>query len=290
MLARSGVFHGDDGMTVIGVGHDPAAPGLASRPLGGSLGRRGLDHGEGAAEVLQSDTSIVLQCGNTKVMVTPDGVSINGKTLTFEAGSTLKASSPDASLALDSGVAILGKEVTASSTGARLALACDAKLTGSKVQLGSGSGKSAAASSSGTTDDRLNKPVFIRTRLLRAGRPAAGVPYSLMLDGTIEHRSAARADGMIEQRVPASVASAVLTLLDTGERRTFTVGAVEPIETILGAQTRLQRLGLYQGPIDGEAGPLTVHAIALFQRTRGLSGSGRIDAATAQELKKAYGS
>ena len=48
--------------------------------------------------VIESDTSIVLKCGDTKVVVTPDGVTIDGKTLAWNAGTKLSVASPNASL------------------------------------------------------------------------------------------------------------------------------------------------------------------------------------------------
>ena len=110
-----------------------------------------------------------------------------------------------------------------------------------------------------------------------------------MLDGTIERRGATRSDGMIEQKVPASVTSAVLTLLDTRERRTFIVGAMDPVDTVSGATQRLARLGFYHAPDRGDDS-LLAHAIETFQYARGIPVSRRLDEATRTALKQTYGS
>ena len=124
--------------------------------------------------VIQSDTSIVLQCGDTKVVKTPDGVTVGGKTLALNAGSKMTVTSPNASLALDDNVTAIGKKVTLSSSGAQLGIDSNASLSGSKVQLRSGSGASASSSATDDKDDKKNKPVYIRVKLLRSGKPASG--------------------------------------------------------------------------------------------------------------------
>ncbi|HZU81931.1 MAG TPA: peptidoglycan-binding protein, partial [Polyangiaceae bacterium] len=239
---------------------------------------------------IESDTSIVLKCGDTKVVITPDGVTIEGKTLEWKAGSKLAVTSPSASLTLDDDVAAIGTKVSIASSGAELALDSAAKLTGAKVQLGSGSGASASASSQSQQADADKKPVYIRTRILRSGEPAAGVAYTLVLDGKLTLSGSTTGDGLVEQEVPATVSAAELTLLDTGETHSFTINAIERVDTMLGAQQRLQRLGYYHGAVDGTQGPLTAHALAAFQKAQGLDASGELDGATQAALKKAYGS
>jgi type VI secretion system secreted protein VgrG len=240
--------------------------------------------------LLRSDTSLTLQVGNTTVIVKPDGVTINGKTLALTGGSKISLVAPNGSLTLDDNVTSIGKQVTLSSSGAKLALASDAQLLGSQVKLGSGSGGSASTSSNDKNDDPTKKPVYIRVKVLRNGKPAAGVAYKLVLDGVTTRSGSTTGAGLVEQKVPATVAAVELTFLDTGEKRTFTVGKLEPLDTVLGAQQRLARLGFYHGTLDGTLGPLMAHALLAFQKVNGLSESGEIDAATQGALKEAYGS
>jgi type VI secretion system secreted protein VgrG len=240
--------------------------------------------------VIQSDTSIILQCGDTKVVITPDGVTFGGKTLALNAGSKMTVASPNASLALDDNVTAIGKKVTASSSGAQLALDSNASLSGSKVQLGAGSGASASASSPSSSPPSSLKPVFVRTTVLRHGKPAAGVAYKLTVDGTLVLSGSTTGQGVVEQKVPATAASAELVLLDTNETRRLVFGTIEPPTTILGAQRRLMMLGYYHGPLDGELSPLTVHSLVTFQTVQGLEETGELDSATQSALKSAYGS
>jgi hypothetical protein len=98
----------------------------------------------------------------------------------------LAAAGPNSSLALDQNVAVTGNRVTASSAGAQLVLQTDATLTGSKVKLGSGAGKNASLASQAGRNGGPDKSVYVRTRLLRNGRPGGGVAYKLVFDGGVE--------------------------------------------------------------------------------------------------------
>jgi peptidoglycan hydrolase-like protein with peptidoglycan-binding domain len=53
-----------------------------------------------------------------------------------------------------------------------------------------------------------------------------------------------------------------------------------PDPQIAGLQVVLQSRGLYRGPVDGVAGPLTAAAVSKLQRTHGLLASGRADRRT----------
>jgi type VI secretion system secreted protein VgrG len=273
-------LHGADTKTVVGHPDREASLSMYVYGTNSSITSKEL--------VIQSDTSIVLQCGDTKVEITPDGVKMGGKAIALN-GPKVSITSPYASLAVDDNVTATGKQVTVSSSGARLALASDAKLLGAKVQLGAGSGATASGSS-GKGKDRKDKPTFVRTKILRAGKPAAGVAYKLVLDGKTTLSGATTGAGLVEQKVPNTVAAAELTLLDTGEKHTFVISSIEPVDTIVGAQHRLKRLGFYHGALDGAEGPLTAHALAVFQKAKGVAQTGKLDAATQSALKAAYGS
>src|SRR5690606_3675299 len=54
----------------------------------------------------------------------------------------------------------------------------------------------------------------------------------------------------------------------------------EPHPDVQGLQSRLQDLGLYDGPLDGLFGPETAQAVRRFQQTAGLPPSGMVDPAT----------
>jgi peptidoglycan hydrolase-like protein with peptidoglycan-binding domain len=61
-------------------------------------------------------------------------------------------------------------------------------------------------------------------------------------------------------------------------------GAATTQANISQAQTALKEKGLYKGPVDGQLGPETRHAISLFQRQNGLKQTAQLDARTMREL------
>ena len=187
-------------------------------------------------------------------------------------------------------MALTGKNLSVASSGAAVSLDSGVKVTGSKVSLGSGSGNSASASGPSSKPDDPLKPVFIRMRLLRNGSAGANVAYTLTLDTGLVLNGSTDGDGRLEQKVPATAATAKLQFTDTGEIRNLVIGSPEPVDTLFGAQLRLKRLGLYHGTIDGRSSPLTVHALSAFQKAQGIDVTGKNDAPTQAALKKAYGS
>jgi curli biogenesis system outer membrane secretion channel CsgG len=63
-------------------------------------------------------------------------------------------------------------------------------------------------------------------------------------------------------------------------------GAAAPTMTLLEAQTRLNELGFDVGNPDGKLGPRTQSQLKRFQQSRGISATGRLDAATNEELQR----
>jgi type VI secretion system secreted protein VgrG len=236
---------------------------------------------------LESDTSIVLRSGETVLEITPDGIIIGGKTVSIAAASTFTMTSPNAQLALDDNLTATGKTVKVSGAGASLSLNGTAKLVGSSVSLGSGSGASASSAAKPGNSDQP-KQVFIRMRIMRNGDVGKNVAYALRLDNGVELTGSTDGDGKLCQEVPASTATATLTFVDTGEVRNIVIGNHEPPDTVLGAQSRLRQLGYYHGKVDGQSGPLTQHALTVFQRKHAISESGELDDATKVALIRAY--
>lgn len=60
--------------------------------------------------------------------------------------------------------------------------------------------------------------------------------------------------------------------------------AQDSTDFIKSAQEKLNALGFYSGPINGDFGPYTQAALAQFQLSRTLPASGQLDAETSLEL------
>jgi peptidoglycan hydrolase-like protein with peptidoglycan-binding domain len=60
--------------------------------------------------------------------------------------------------------------------------------------------------------------------------------------------------------------------------------SVEESKSVRRAQSELKREGLYDGKVDGIAGPETKHGITAFQERKGLQQTGRLDRPTRDRL------
>jgi hypothetical protein len=239
--------------------------------------------------VYQSATGISFECGPTLVKLTPTGLTLNG-TLVAIAGSTaVDVSSSSSSLTMNGSASLVGKTASVVSSGAQLQLDTAAALTGASVSLGTGSGKSVSASQS-TSASPSDAPVYFRSKVLRQGKPASGVPYTLTFDDAPPLGGSTTDAGVVEQPLPATASNAVLIFTDTGETHTFAIGSVEPADSVQGVQHRLKHLGYYHGKLDGHVNALMTHGIQTFQKAKKLPVTGEVDAATQAALKSAYGS
>ena len=136
---------------------------------------------------------------------------------------------------------------------------------------------------------RKGVPASMNLRLMRNGKPRRNLPYVLNVDGqSIPGKT--DADGWIRVTLPPNAEQATLLLNGGQEQRTVRIGAVDPIDTIQGAQRRLLNLGLYDGAVDGVLEGKTVAALRTFQRSRSLAVTGKLDPATQAALQRAHAS
>lgn len=108
-----------------------------------------------------------------------------------------------------------------------------------------------------------------------------------VVDGTTD------AGGLVEAEVPAVADEAVLKLwLAEGEAPlewTLDIGFLDPVDTVAGAQARLNNLG-FECPEDGEWDDQTEAAVRAFQEQAGLDPTGALDDATRTRLVEEHGS
>lgn len=101
-------------------------------------------------------------------------------------------------------------------------------------------------------------------------------------------------DGMIEAEIPADVQEAKLLvwLRDDDEKASYSTTIqfeqLEPENDPKGIQKRLQGLGFYNGPVDGELGPMTRNAIKNFQKKNNLPTTGIINSELSENINKKY--
>ena len=132
--------------------------------------------------------------------------------------------------------------------------------------------------------------VLVHLRLLERDQPRAAVDYALEVVGEMREGRSDDA-GELRETVPADAAEAVLRIRSEGaeEEYVLLLGHLDPVDTISGAQARLQNLDFDCGPIDGRFGPRTRAAVLEFQGHYGLETSGEIDSATRTKLESEHG-
>lgn len=123
-----------------------------------------------------------------------------------------------------------------------------------------------------------------------SGQTLASRSYSLSW-GTVKRSGTTDGDGLLRERIPIGVLNAEL---DLGERVVaLRLGHLIPVDPEVndcsGVQARLSNLGYDVGPIDGQVGPRTRAAIAVFQADHDLTIDGEADATTQSSLRNAHG-
>lgn len=136
---------------------------------------------------------------------------------------------------------------------------------------------------------RKGTPAKLVLRLTQHGKPRANEPYVLVVDGDVRTGNT-DGDGWIRQVIPPDASEGTLQLKNGQESYPLNLGALDPVEQITGVQARLKALGYYSGSADGSESPQLSEAIREYQKRRGLTESGKADAATASALKSDFGS
>jgi hypothetical protein len=132
---------------------------------------------------------------------------------------------------------------------------------------------------------------LIRLRFLdEDGEPMSG-DY-VFKGGDLERKGSLDGDGVLEQKIPADVTPAEVTI---GElTRVVLIGHLNPLsdtddDGVSGAQSRLVNLGYVTGDIDGQLGPMTQAALREFQADHGLDVTGELDDDTVAKLADEHG-
>ena len=100
--------------------------------------------------------------------------------------------------------------------------------------------------------------------------------------------------GVIEEQVPAAAVAGELIVTTWGafesDRWTLDIGSLQPIDTLVGVQQRLNNLGLFAGAEEGKMNDATRGALRTFKRMRGTpQPDGELDEATRTALLNEHG-
>ncbi|MFK7753445.1 MAG: peptidoglycan-binding domain-containing protein [Sedimentitalea sp.] len=142
---------------------------------------------------------------------------------------------------------------------------------------------------------RRGVPEVLKIRFLdQDENPREGVSYLCQIENsrgqTIKLRQGATdGEGMLIEPVPLDATLAHVTLSgDVAETYDFELGHLEPVDSVIGAQARLESLGYYEGARDGEHAELTRNALKRFQKDTDLEQTGDLDDATIDMLRGKY--
>lgn len=138
---------------------------------------------------------------------------------------------------------------------------------------------------------RKGVPAKLKLQVRENGQPLASQPFTFHV-GCHTIKGFTGADGTVEVSLPHDAREALLLVgpADKPARYELAMGALDPPDTVTGAQARLANLGFEPGPVDGQFGPATKAALRTFQLFYGLDVTGDLDAATCSKLGEAHGS
>lgn len=138
---------------------------------------------------------------------------------------------------------------------------------------------------------RLGTPAKLRLQFLRDGRPRAGEPYTLDIDG-VTRSGATDNDGFLTEYLPPKARRGELILGQGDEQMTYPLqlGHLDPIDSGPGISQRLSNLGFLSPDANLDDPDVRGLGLRRFQSTHGLPITGEADAATADKLKALHGS
>jgi len=131
---------------------------------------------------------------------------------------------------------------------------------------------------------RKGIPALLRLQLFDGMKPRDGQTFSITLDTGPVLTGSTDADGILCVALPTKARSGKLVIGPDQFTVELALGGLAPIETIEGAQARLQNLGFYAGRLDGKESEALAKATSRFQTAYGLPATGTIDEATRRLL------
>jgi len=240
---------------------------------------------------LGADTQISLECGGSRITISPESVRIESKEIVFRAKEKLRLFGDGPAIELGKEVDVLADGIKMFSKGGSIELDAEAAhVDGPLVKLNCGAG-----SAPEIEDDPENpKTKTFQWRCLDANlEPCKSKTYRLVGQG-FRCKGTTDEDGVIQEDIPIDAMMAELTVwLDeypAGERLQTTVRLEKqpPASSILGAAIRLTNLGYYFGPETDELTADLSCALREFQHDHKLVESGELDAETVDKLDEVH--
>ena len=241
---------------------------------------------------ITSEREIILECGDSRVVIGPEEVRIETKRLVMSAKESARLEADGPLLELTDQVELDAKAVKLYSEGASLELAQNADVNGAQVNLNCGGG--AAALAQAAAGAKL-KPLQLKLHDDDM-KPFADKKYRLFV-GDLKLEGTTDGEGGLDEQVPAEAKVAQLELwledYPTGPALHWPIELPdEPLPPAAGATgtvQRLRNLGYYQGDLVAELTPQAEAALRAFQGDNQLEPTGKLDARTAAKLEEIHG-
>jgi uncharacterized protein involved in type VI secretion and phage assembly len=244
--------------------------------------------------ILRAEKGIVLQCGDTVVELTPEGLDLFGKSIKATgAGISLSGDGPTMEMGKD--LQVFSKSIAMHSEKSTLSLGETAEIKGDKIQLKSNQTPPAPQSKD---DDAEKKPFSCQFSDYYL-RPYANKTFHLRAEG-LKIEGSTDGEGMVKAKIPKDTKQIVVTIwiddYPTGRRKTYTLSqaTIPPASSVEGALVRLKHLGYFSGDPGDELTSTAQAAILWFQEdhkdSHALEATGELDGPTQGALVDVYGS
>jgi type VI secretion system secreted protein VgrG len=218
---------------------------------------------------IQSEASVVIQCGESSITLTPTEVKIAGKNIVIDGQETTTIYGKKPVMSITDVFSLASDKITLTAQSSSLTLDPNATLLGAQVKLGSGS---SASTQTRALDPAETKPLNVRL-LDGQGQPYGGKKYDLMVGGQ-RFSGSTDGDGNVNETVPKAAKIGDLTLwlgqAPTGQNIRWQVhieDQLEPAPASMGLMTRLRNLGFHMGDIDEDDSEARRIALQAFQLT-----------------------
>jgi len=237
-------------------------------------------------------TRLVLRCGESSIVLTPEGVEILAPKVTVRGEAGVRAEGASSALSLgDEEALVVSRRVRMFSRDASVTLDRDASVRGREVLLNCDTDEAPGAEPEPDEPERKALKLRVTDTSLA---PLARCHYHVVARGETL-RGVTDEEGRVSARVLARARQATVTVWTAdyprGPRREWVVSLedVAPATKVEGVKSRLRNLGWFDGTVDAIEDDTLRDALGSFQREQGLVPTGVIDDPTRARLVSLHG-
>jgi hypothetical protein len=240
--------------------------------------------------VLNATKSLSIQCGDTIVKLTPEGIEITGKAVTIKGTDETIVRGKDCLVELADEARVAASATRLFGQSASVEVSTNAYMKGVQVKLNSREGDPPVATDATTTEPTRT----LNLKLSDGGYNAyQNRPYEMIVNG-VRYSGTTGGDGSVSQDIPESATQAKLLLWEgdppAGKTQSWNLNIAKAPEasSIDGARSRLANLG-YEVGKGKSLDRVTIRSLKAFQRDHDLEETGELDDTTVAKLTEAHG-